>query len=182
MSGLAEQCSGWLERDGDARVRYRHAGTRDAADHNGTCGRDSVPCRSVEHRSGRSVHRWCDCRGVGRGFRIGGDRMARTCTALIAGIIAGAIWAALAAWLRSRFGVLEVISTIMLNFIATYGASFLVRGPLQEPTHVYPQTSGIASGAHMPILVSGTRLHWGFIVALVVAVMAWWVMKYSATG
>ena len=102
--------------------------------------------------------------------------------ALIAGIIAGAIWAALAAWLRSRFGVLEVISTIMLNFIATYGASFLVRGPLQEPTHVYPQTSGIASGAHMPILVSGTRLHWGFTVALVVAVMAWWVMKYSATG
>jgi general nucleoside transport system permease protein len=102
--------------------------------------------------------------------------------ALVAGVLAGAIWAALAAWLRSRFGVLEVISTIMLNFIATYGASFLVRGPLQEPTHVYPQTSGIASGAHMPILVSGTRLHWGFIVALAIAAMAWWVMKYSATG
>jgi general nucleoside transport system permease protein len=75
-----------------------------------------------------------------------------------------------------------VISTIMLNFIATYGASFLVRGPLQEPTHVYPQTSGIASSAHMPILVSGTRLHWGFIVALAIAAIAWWVMKYSATG
>jgi ABC-type uncharacterized transport system permease subunit len=102
--------------------------------------------------------------------------------ALIAGIVAGAIWAAIAAWLRARFGVLEVISTIMLNFIATYGASFLVRGPLQEPTHVYPQTSGIVGGAHMPILVSGTRLHWGFVVALAVAAAAWWVMKYSATG
>jgi len=102
--------------------------------------------------------------------------------ALIAGVLAGAIWAALAAWLRSRFGVLEVISTIMLNFVATYGASFLVRGPLQEPTHVYPQTAGIVDGAHMPILVAGTRLHWGFVIALVLAVVAWWVMKYSATG
>jgi len=102
--------------------------------------------------------------------------------ALIAGVIAGAIWAAIAAWLRSRFGVLEVISTIMLNFIATYGASFLVRGPLQEPTHVYPQTSGIVSGAHMPILLGGTRLHWGFVIAVALAVIAWWVMKYSATG
>ncbi len=102
--------------------------------------------------------------------------------ALVAGVIAGAIWAAIAAWLRSRFGVLEVISTIMLNFIATYGASFLVRGPLQEPTHVYPQTSGIVSGAHMPILLRGTRLHWGFVIAVALAVIAWWVMKYSATG
>jgi general nucleoside transport system permease protein len=102
--------------------------------------------------------------------------------ALIAGVVAGAIWAALAAWLRSRFGVLEVISTIMLNFVATYGASFLVRGPLQEPTHVYPQTAGIVNGAHMPILVAGTRLHWGFVIALVLAVVAWWVMNYSATG
>ncbi len=102
--------------------------------------------------------------------------------ALVAGSVAGGIWASVAAWLRSRFGVLEVISTIMLNFIATYGASYLVRGPLQEPTHVYPQTSSITNGAHMPILVSGTRLHWGFVIALVLAVVAWWVMKYSAVG
>ena len=102
--------------------------------------------------------------------------------ALTAGAIAGGIWAAIAAWLRSRFGVLEVISTIMLNFIATYGVSYLVRGPLQEPTHVYPQTSSIVTGAHMPILVAGTRLHWGLIIALFVAVAAWWVMKFSAVG
>lgn len=102
--------------------------------------------------------------------------------ALIAGSIAGALWAAIAAWLRSTFGVLEVISTIMLNFIATYGVSYLVRGPLQEPTHVYPQTSSIANGAHMPTLVAGTRLHWGFVVAIALAVMTWWVMRYTAAG
>ena len=102
--------------------------------------------------------------------------------ALVAGAIAGGSWAAIAAWLRSRFGVLEVISTIMLNFIATYGASYLVRGPLQEPTHVFPQTDSIVGGAHMPILISGTQLHWGFILALLLAVVTWWVMKYSAVG
>ena len=102
--------------------------------------------------------------------------------ALVAGAIAGGIWAAIAAWLRSRYGVLEVISTIMLNFIATYGASYLVRGPLQEPTHVFPQTSTIGIGAQMPVLIAGTRLHWGFVVALVLAITAWWVMKHSAAG
>ena len=102
--------------------------------------------------------------------------------ALIAGAVAGGIWAAIAAWLRSRYGVLEVISTIMLNFIATYGASYLVRGPLQEPTHVFPQTSTIAVGAQMPVLIAGTSLHWGFVVALVLAAIAWWIMKYSAAG
>lgn len=102
--------------------------------------------------------------------------------AMIAGVTAGGIWAAIAAWLRSRFGVLEVISTIMLNFIATYGVSYLVRGPLQEPTHVYPQTDSIAAGAQMPILVPGTQLHWGFIIALVLALAAWWVMRFSAAG
>jgi general nucleoside transport system permease protein len=101
---------------------------------------------------------------------------------LTAGVLAGGIWAAIAAWLRSRFGVLEVISTIMLNFIATYGASYLVRGPLQEPTHVYPQTDSIAAGARMPMLVAGTQLHWGFVIAVVLAAAAWWIMKFSAAG
>ena len=102
--------------------------------------------------------------------------------ALGVGAVAGAAWAAIAAWLRSRFGVLEVISTIMLNFIATYTVSYLVRGPLQEPTHIYPQTSSIVTGAEMPVLVAGTRLHWGFVVAVALALAAWWVMRYSAAG
>lgn len=117
--------------------------------------------------------------GVGASASIGWSALP---LALVAGALAGAGWAAIAALLRSRFGVLEVISTIMLNFIATYGVSYLVRGPLQEPTHIYPQTSGIASAAHIPTLISGTRLHWGFILALVLATTAWWVMRYSAMG
>ena len=44
--------------------------------------------------------------------------------------------------LKRRFGVLEVISTLMLNFVALFGVSYLVRGPLQEPTRMYPETAG----------------------------------------
>jgi simple sugar transport system permease protein len=55
---------------------------------------------------------------------------------LAAGMTAGAAWAGIAAVLKRRFGVLEVISTLMLNFVAQFGVSYLVRGPLQEPTHI----------------------------------------------
>ncbi|MDQ3244170.1 MAG: ABC transporter permease, partial [Gemmatimonadota bacterium] len=50
---------------------------------------------------------------------------------LLAGAVAGGIWAGIAAELRRRFAVLEIISTIMLNFIAIHAVAFLVRGPLQ---------------------------------------------------
>jgi general nucleoside transport system permease protein len=102
--------------------------------------------------------------------------------ALIASVIAGASWAAIAAVLRARFGVLEVISTIMLNFVAVDLVSFLVRGPLQEPTHVYPQTSSIADAAHLPIIVPGTRLHIGILLAVVASVGAWLLMTRTALG
>ncbi len=78
--------------------------------------------------------------------------------------------------------MLEVISTIMLNFIAAYGVSYLVRGPLQEPTHVYPQTDVVSVGARLPSLIPGTRLHAGFIIAVALALAAWWVMRYTSTG
>lgn len=102
--------------------------------------------------------------------------------ALVAGAVAGALWAGIAGVLRSRFGVLEVISTIMLNFIAAFGVSYLVRGPLQEPTHVYPQTTSIGDAAQLPVLVPGTRIHAGVVIALVLAVAAWWAMRNTAAG
>ncbi len=100
----------------------------------------------------------------------------------VAGAGAGAIWAGIAAVLRTRFHVLEVISTIMLNFAATYLVSYLVRGPMQEPTRVYPQTSPVPRSAELPRLFEGTRLHVGFLVALIAAGIAWWVMRSTAAG
>jgi ABC-type uncharacterized transport system permease subunit len=117
--------------------------------------------------------------GVKLGGVLGGGALP---TALIAGALAGAGWAGIAAILRTRFRVLEVISTIMLNFVAAYGVSYLVRGPLQEPTHVYPQTETIASGAQLPRILPGTRLHLGFIVVVGIAIVLWWVFRATAVG
>lgn len=102
--------------------------------------------------------------------------------ALLAGATAGAAWAGIAALLRQRFGVLEVISTIMLNFIAVYLIGYLVRGPMQEPTHIYPQSAALDPLAHLPRLVPGTRLHLGALIALAVAPVMWWALRRTAAG
>ncbi len=78
--------------------------------------------------------------------------------------------------------MLEVISTIMLNFVAAFGVSYLVRGPMQERTHVYPQTETIAAAAQLPRLAASTRLHVGFLVALAACAIAWWYVRFTAGG
>ena len=102
--------------------------------------------------------------------------------ALAAGALAGAGWAAIAALLRARFGVLEVISTIMLNFVALYAVGFLVHGPLQEPTLAYPQSEAIPQAARLAAMFPGHRVHWGFALAVALAVVLWLALRYSAAG
>lgn len=101
---------------------------------------------------------------------------------LAAGMSAGAAWAGIAALLKRRFGVLEVISTLMLNFVALDVVSYLVRGPLQEPSHTYPETPRLADPERLGTLVTGQRLHVGFVVALALALAAWWFMRFAAAG
>jgi ABC-type uncharacterized transport system permease subunit len=101
---------------------------------------------------------------------------------LAAGIVAGALWAGLAAVLKRRFGVLEVISTLMLNFVAQYGVSYLVHGPLQEPTYTFPETSLLAESARLPVLIPGQQLHLGFVAGVVLALAAWWFIRSTAGG
>jgi simple sugar transport system permease protein len=102
--------------------------------------------------------------------------------ALLLGAVGGAAWAGVAAVLRARFGVLEVISTIMLNFVALYAVSYLVRGPLQEPTHAYPQTMPIAAAVRLGQLPGAGRLHVGLVLALGVAAVAGWMLRHTASG
>lgn len=108
--------------------------------------------------------------------------MATLPAVLAAGAVAGAAWAAIAAVLRQRFGVLEVISTIMLNFVAQFGVAWLVRGPLQEPTHIYPQSESLPLLARLPVLVPATRLHWGFALGLIAAIACWFVVQRTSAG
>ena len=84
---------------------------------------------------------------------------------LLAGsALAGAIWIAVPVWLKLRFGVIEVISTLLLNFVAESLVSLLVQGPLQEHGRVYPQSDAIPDSARLPLL-GDSRLHAGFFLA-----------------
>jgi general nucleoside transport system permease protein len=105
-----------------------------------------------------------------------------TMLALLAGCIAGGLWAGVAAVLRARFHVLEVLSTILLNFVGVYLVSYLVRGPLQESLHIYPQSSTISVATRLPRFAGGSRLHAGFAIAVLVAVTTWWVLRHTAAG
>ena len=99
-----------------------------------------------------------------------------------AALLAGALWAAIPALLKIRFGVLEVITSLMLNFIAEHQVGFLVHGPLQEAGHTYPQSDPIAPAARLAPLVGGTRLTWAFPAAVVLAVLLWVFIERTRPG
>ena len=84
---------------------------------------------------------------------------------LAGAVLAGGLWVAVPVLLRVRYGVLEVISTLLLNFVAEATTSLVVQGPLQESQGIYPQSDAIAEAAGCPLL-PGTRLHAGILVAL----------------
>lgn len=102
-------------------------------------------------------------------------------TVLVAATLAGMAWASVPALLRVRFGVLEVISTLLLNFVAEALVSWMVAGPLQEARHVYPQSDPLPLAARLPQL-PGTRLHLGLVLALLLAVGLWVLGRWTLTG
>jgi general nucleoside transport system permease protein len=99
----------------------------------------------------------------------------------VAAALAGMAWVAVPVLLKFRFGVLEVISTLLLNFVAEALVSFMVQGPLQERQHIYPQSDPIAEAARLPFL-PGSRLHAGFALALGAAVVVWYLFARTYWG
>lgn len=95
--------------------------------------------------------------------------------------VAGMLWIVVPVWLRARFGVLEVISTLLLNFVAAALVSYVVQGPLQEPLGIYPQSDLIATNARLPLL-PGTRVHGGFLMALALVGAGAWIFSRTIWG
>lgn len=86
--------------------------------------------------------------------------------------LGGALWAGLAGWLRTRFNANEVITTLMLNYVATYFLAFLVYGPMQDPEgYDYPQTAVLADELHLPLFSDNLRIHAGIIVAVIAVIV-----------
>lgn len=101
-----------------------------------------------------------------------------------AGVLAGGIWGAIPGWLKARTGGHEVINTIMMNYIALNIASFLLNGPMKDrsPLNVVARTPKIAESARIPPIIAGFRLHWGFILALAMAGLVWWILRKTTLG
>jgi general nucleoside transport system permease protein len=100
---------------------------------------------------------------------------------LFSAAVAGAAWIALPVLLKLRFGVLEVISTLLLNFVAESLVSLMVQGPLQESQHIYPQSDQIADTARLPLL-PGTRLHAGIALGLIAGAILYYVFSRTLWG
>jgi len=102
---------------------------------------------------------------------------------LAAGVLGGAAWAAIPAFLRARFNASEILVSLMLTYVAGLLLDWLVRGPWRDPMSFgFPQSRDFAAGFVMPVLVEGTRLHLGLVVALVAAVALWVLMARTIKG
>jgi ABC-type uncharacterized transport system permease subunit len=105
--------------------------------------------------------------------------------ALLAGIAGGALWGGIVGLLKARTGAHEVILTIMLNYVAFYLISYLLRTPgaLQAPGSNNPKSPGMKDTAVFPdLLGSGYSLNLGFVVAILATVFVWWLLNRSSIG
>ncbi len=103
--------------------------------------------------------------------------------ALIAGALGGALWAAIPAVLKARVGAHEVITTIMLNYIAIRLVTWLLSGPMQRPGSTNPISPIVAASAELPrLLPDPARFHIGFFVALLVALGIWYLLFRTTIG
>lgn len=105
--------------------------------------------------------------------------------AIVAGVIAAAIWGGIAGILKARTGAHEVITTIMLNHIAFYLLAWMLatQGLLQAPGSSNPKTAPMPDTAVLPQLLGPTyKLHAGFLLALVAVAFTWWLLERSALG
>jgi simple sugar transport system permease protein len=81
-----------------------------------------------------------------------------------------------------KFQANEIIVTLMLNYIAIQISEYLISGPWRDPKYTEPFTALIASGTRLPIIIPGTRLHSGFIIAIIAVAVLWWVFRRTVFG
>lgn len=102
---------------------------------------------------------------------------------IIAGAIGGILWASIPALLRTRFNTNEILVSLMLNYVALLLLSYLVHDPWRDPSGFnFPESRLFPDAATLPIILDGTRLHAGFILALLVVAIGWIFVRKSFVG
>ncbi len=101
---------------------------------------------------------------------------------LLAGCLGGALWAFIPGYLKARYDVSEVITTIMFNYIALNFIGYLVRGPIRDTTQAEPQSFAIARQGFLPSLIPGTPLHLGYLLGILLAIGLFYLLFKTYIG
>lgn len=101
---------------------------------------------------------------------------------LCATFLGGGLYGMLAMWLKNKFGASELITTIMLNYVAISLVSFFVTGPLQDAESTFTQSKKILDTAVLPKLMKTGRLHFGFVLAIIFVFLYYFFFKKTVIG
>jgi len=102
---------------------------------------------------------------------------------MLAGIAGGAAYAAIPAFFKTRLNVNEILTSLMLTYASVQLIYYLVRAPWKDPMGMgFPQTRIFSEAARLPTIIPGTIVHLGVPIAIVVALVAWFVMSRSVFG
>ncbi|MBT3556767.1 MAG: ABC transporter permease [Rhodospirillales bacterium] len=101
----------------------------------------------------------------------------------VGGALAGGVVLLLPVYLKSKLSVDEVVTTLLLNFIILLFVNYLLEGPLRDPMSMgWPQAAAIIDEGVLPRIMEKSRLHLGFIIGVISAVMVWFVMRFTIWG
>ena len=98
------------------------------------------------------------------------------------GFLAGMLWVLTPALMKVKLAIDEVVTTLLLNSVALFMVSALLNGPWRNPISQWPQSPEIAPSAIFPRLIPRSRLHLGFIVAVIIIVALWFMLTRTAFG
>lgn len=100
----------------------------------------------------------------------------------VAGFLGGALWGVIPALLKVKYGLNEIITTIMMNFVAVFVTSWLVKGPFNDPTVVAPQMAPIPAEFRLPAIPPSDRVHMGVIVGVVAVLLVYFMFRSGTIG
>jgi simple sugar transport system permease protein len=102
---------------------------------------------------------------------------------MVAGVLGGMAWAAIPAWLKTRFNANEILTSLMLTYVALLLLSYLVHGPWRDPDgYNFPESRLFPDVGTMPVLIEGTRVHLGSLFAVLAAVGCWVLLARTLIG
>jgi simple sugar transport system permease protein len=102
--------------------------------------------------------------------------------ALLGAIAAGAVWGGIPGYAKAKLGVNEIISTLMLTFVAVTLVIIFVSGPFKDKSAAYSTSPSVPSSSRLPNILSGTPLHLGFVIALVAVLVVAYVLYWTPLG